>query len=441
MTDKVDARTPYADQRKNHILDRLLSNGRVDAMEVAESLGVTGETIRKDLIALERQGLLRRVHGGAVPVQSLAFEPAVETRTQLASEKTRIARAALNHLPARGSVLIDAGSTTAKLVELFPGDRDLTVYTNTVPLAMSLLTRPRLTVFTLGGRLRNVTFAEVGDWAVRALAEINVDVAFLGTNGISLTRGLTTPDPAEAAVKRLMLDCAAKRVLLADHSKFGVVKGTKHGDLDDIDILISDTGLTDGHYSAIAYRRNRSGASMIITLTPNPSVDRTVFLDDVVLGSVNRGQRSRSEPSGKGVNVALALHAHDVPVRAVVTAGGSVGAQLRQMLDTAGLDTVIVPIAGEIRSNISLTQPNGSVTKINEAGPLLSREETDRLLAAVAAQVGGAAGWSAQVACPRACPSTGTAKWSNSDTEAVCLSPSTPPGKHWPKASRQSQIW
>ena len=129
---------------------------------------------------------------------------------------------------------------------------------------------------------------------------------------------------------------------------------------------------------------------MIITLTPNPSVDRTVFLEDVVLGSVNRSHRSRSEPSGKGVNVALALHAHDVPVRAVVTAGGSVGAQLRQMLDTAGLDTVIVPIAGEIRSNISLTQPNGFVTKINEAGPSLSREETDRLLKAVDGLMGGA---------------------------------------------------
>ena len=134
---------------------------------------------------------------------------------------------------------------------MFPGDRDLTVYTNTVPLAMSLLTRPRLTVFTLGGRLRNVTFAEVGDWTARALAEINVDVAFLGTNGISIERGLTTPDPAEAAVKRLMLGCAAKRILLADHSKFGVVKGTKHGDLDDIDVLISDTGLTDDQYAQL----------------------------------------------------------------------------------------------------------------------------------------------------------------------------------------------
>lgn len=243
--DNAHARTLYADQRKNHILDRLRSTGRVDAVDIAESLGVTGETIRKDLIALERQGLLRRVHGGAVPVQSLSFEPSVDTRTGFASEKTRIAQAALNHLPTQGSVLIDAGSTTAKLVELFPGDRDLTVYTNTVPLAMALLTRPRLTVFTFGGRLRNKTFAEVGDWAMRALAEINVDVAFLGTNGISMSRGLTTPDPAEAAVKRLMLDCAAMRILLADHSKFGVVNGTKHADLADIDVLISDTGLTD----------------------------------------------------------------------------------------------------------------------------------------------------------------------------------------------------
>jgi DeoR family transcriptional regulator, fructose operon transcriptional repressor len=251
VTEEANARTPYADQRKNHILNRLLSSGRVDATEVAESLGVTGETIRKDLIALERQGILRRVHGGAVPVQSLSFEPGVETRTEFSTEKTRIAQAALAHLPTEGSVLIDAGSTTAKLVEIFPGDRELTVYTNTIPLAISLLTRPRLTVFTLGGRLRNKTFAEVGDWAVRALSEINVDVAFLGTNGISMTRGLTTPDPAEAAVKRLMLGCAAKRVLLADHSKFGVVKGTKHGDVDDIDVLISDAGLTDDQYTQL----------------------------------------------------------------------------------------------------------------------------------------------------------------------------------------------
>jgi 1-phosphofructokinase len=126
---------------------------------------------------------------------------------------------------------------------------------------------------------------------------------------------------------------------------------------------------------------------MIVTLTPNPSVDRTVFVDGLRLGSVNRSHRSWSEPSGKGVNVALALHAHGVDVCAVVTAGGPVGAQLRQMLGTTGLDTVIVPIAGEIRSNISLTQPDGTVTKINEAGPELTADESESVLNAVAALI------------------------------------------------------
>jgi 1-phosphofructokinase len=129
---------------------------------------------------------------------------------------------------------------------------------------------------------------------------------------------------------------------------------------------------------------------MIVTVTPNPSVDRTVFLAQVTLGSVNRSQRSWSEPSGKGVNVALALHSHGVPVRAVVVAGGPVGAQLRLMLDTTGLDTVSVPIEGDVRSNISLTQPDGTVTKINEPGPMLSDSERARLIAAVAAQQAGA---------------------------------------------------
>ena len=129
---------------------------------------------------------------------------------------------------------------------------------------------------------------------------------------------------------------------------------------------------------------------MIVTVTANPSVDRTVLLDDLVLGAVNRGRRSWSEPSGKGVNVALALHAYGVPVRAVVTAGGPVGAQLRQMLDGTGLDAVIVPIAADIRSNISLTQPDGTVTKVNEPGPRLDADELGALLAAVAGELTGA---------------------------------------------------
>jgi DeoR family fructose operon transcriptional repressor len=244
-------RTPYAAQRKQAIVAQLRAAGRVDAADIADQLGVTKETVRKDLIGLERQGLLHRVHGGAVPVEQLAFEPAVSTRTYYADEKTRIATAALAHLPAHGAVLLDAGSTTARLAELFPADRELTVYTNTLPIALTLVSRPLLTVVTLGGRIRPLTLAGVDDWAARALSEINVDVAFLGANAVSVERGLTTPDQAEAAIKRLMLASARRRILLADHSKVGAVSLCKHADLSDIDLLITDTGLPDAELRAL----------------------------------------------------------------------------------------------------------------------------------------------------------------------------------------------
>lgn len=249
--DKDAARALYADQRKQHVLEALRRDGRIDATEIAAQLRVTGETIRKDLIQLERQGLLRRVHGGAVLVTYLSYEPSVETRTDFLSEKVRIAKAALEHLPDRGTVLIDAGSTTAQLAEMFPGDREFTVFTNTLPVAVQLLTRPLLTVYTLGGRVRPTTFAEVDDWAARALAEINVDVAFMGANGISVHRGLTTPDQAEAATKRRMLACADRCILLADHSKVGAVSGMQYGGLDDIDLFITDTGLADAQLAEL----------------------------------------------------------------------------------------------------------------------------------------------------------------------------------------------
>lgn len=241
----------YAAQRQEAILRALRSRGEVNAAALSEELDVTSETIRKDLIVLERQGLLRRVHGGALPVEGLSFEPEVSARLGYAREKQRIAQAALGHLPAAGSVLLDAGSTMTKLAEIFPGDRQLTVFTNTIPIALALVTRPNLTVYAVGGRLRGRTLATVEGWAAQALAEINVDVAFLGTNAISVERGLTTPDPAEAAVKHLMLGCAQKRILLADSSKIGKISLCRHASLSDIDILITDTGIAAADAAAI----------------------------------------------------------------------------------------------------------------------------------------------------------------------------------------------
>jgi DeoR family fructose operon transcriptional repressor len=241
----------YSAQRQQAILRTLVTAGRVDVATMADELSVTGETVRKDLIALERQGQLRRVHGGALPLHDLSFEPEVSARIEYADEKRRIAKAALAHLPRTGTILIDAGSTTARLAELIPPDRHLTVFTNTLPTALVLVGKPNITVHTLGGRVRNLTLAEVDSWAARTLSEINVDIAFLGANGISLDRGLTTPDPAEAAIKRLMIGCARRRILLSDHSKIGQVSTHRYGELTDLDLLITDTGITSADEKAL----------------------------------------------------------------------------------------------------------------------------------------------------------------------------------------------
>jgi DeoR family transcriptional regulator, fructose operon transcriptional repressor len=234
----------YAEQRQQRIVELARSVGRVGVAALAAEFGVTAETVRRDLTALERHGLLRRVHGGAIPVERLGFEPGLAARDAVMTEaKERIAKAALAELPAEGSVLLDAGTTTARLAELLPGDRDLTVVTNALPIALTLSVRPGLTLLLIGGRVRGRTLAAVDEWALRSLRDVYVDVAFVGTNGLSPERGLTTPDPAEAAVKRAMIAAARRVVVLADHTKVGERNFARFGDLEDVDVLVTDSGL------------------------------------------------------------------------------------------------------------------------------------------------------------------------------------------------------
>lgn len=236
----------YLEERHQMIVEQARANGRVEVGSLAARFDVTAETIRRDLTTLERQGVLRRVHGGAIPVERLGFEPGLAARDAAqAGEKEQIAKAALAEIPAEGAILLDAGSTTARLAELLPSDRELTVITHALPIAMSLALRPNITVLTLGGRIRSRTLAGVDEWPVRLLADLYVDVAFVGTNGISAARGLTTPDPAEAAVKRAIVRAARRVIVLADHTKVGVDHLVRFGDLSEVDMLITDTGLDD----------------------------------------------------------------------------------------------------------------------------------------------------------------------------------------------------
>jgi DeoR family transcriptional regulator, fructose operon transcriptional repressor len=234
----------YQEERQAAILERARSRGRVDVGELAVDFDVTPETVRRDLTALERHGFLRRVHGGAIPVERLGFEPGLQTRdATMGAEKERIARAALAELPVDGAILLDAGTTTARLADILPADRELTVLTNGLPIAMKLSAWPNVKVLTIGGRVRGRTLAMVDQWALRVLAETYVDVAFLGANGISVERGLTTPDVAEAAVKRAMLRAARRAIVLADRTKVGNDCFARFGELEEVDTIVTDDGL------------------------------------------------------------------------------------------------------------------------------------------------------------------------------------------------------
>ena len=236
----------YAAERQQRIIAEARRAGRVEVTALADSLGVATETIRRDLTALERRGSLRRVHGGAIPVERLEIEPSLATRSgRLTDVKRRIAARALDQLPSGGSIILDSGTTTRAVAELLPPDLDLTVLTNSLSTASVLSTHPGVSLYLLGGRVRGQTGAAVGDWTVRALTDVVVDVALIGTNGFSVSRGLTTPDQSEALVKRAMVASARTAIVLADSSKAGDAHLHRFAELGDIDILITDTDVDD----------------------------------------------------------------------------------------------------------------------------------------------------------------------------------------------------
>ncbi|MCL3859966.1 DeoR/GlpR family DNA-binding transcription regulator [Actinotalea sp. K2] len=236
----------YATERQQQILNQARLDGRVEVKDLADALEVTPETVRRDLTSLERRGLLRRVHGGAIPVERLGIEPAVADREgRMAAQKDRIAKAALDELPDGGSIILDAGTTTVRLAQLLPTDREITVVTHALPIASLLAARPNVSLHLLGGIVRHRTLAAVGDWVLRAMQDVFVDVAFVGTNGITAARGLTTPDLTEAAVKRALVAGSRRTVVLADHTKFGREDFARFAGLERVDTVISDLELAD----------------------------------------------------------------------------------------------------------------------------------------------------------------------------------------------------
>lgn len=234
------------DARRAAILTQARDEGGVSVTDLADTLAVATETVRRDLRALVEAGLLRRTHGGARPVEGAGFESALARRaTSMLAEKQRIADAAIDELGNAESVYVDEGFTP-DLVAAGLGrvSRPLAVLTNSLSAAQHISEFSQHTVYILGGRVRGRTQATVDEWATRMLAEFTLDVAVLGANGVSAERGLTTPDPVVAAVKRAAVAASHRRIFVGVHTKFGVRSFAHFADVADFDLFVTDHGLT-----------------------------------------------------------------------------------------------------------------------------------------------------------------------------------------------------
>jgi DeoR family fructose operon transcriptional repressor len=219
-----------------------LSQGSVDVADLANRYSVTTETIRRDLSDMQTRNLLRRVHGGAVPVERISHEPMLAAREVFnAEEKLRIATKAVEEVPEHGSVIIDSGSTTQSLAHVFPVDRDIHVVTNSLTAALTLSRRGLRQLTVLGGAVRTNTLAMVDETTRAELQDIAVDVLFVSCDGLSFQHGLTTPYREEHTIKRAMIDSARRVVAMVDQSKFGNVQMFGFAAFDEIDVLVTDT--------------------------------------------------------------------------------------------------------------------------------------------------------------------------------------------------------
>lgn len=235
-----------AEQRQDHILELIKRSGAVRVSDLVNDLGVSDMTIRRDLGVLANAGLVQKVHGGATLVaDSSAYEPSFTAKSSLERGAKRVIAASAAQLVSPGTAIaMSAGTTTHALASELLDVPGLTVVTNSVHIADLLYQHGRSdqTILLTGG-VRTPSDAYVGPVAVNALASIHVDLVFMGVHGMTEATGFTTPNLLEADTNRALVDAGRSLVVVADHTKWGVVGISSIARLDEADILITDSGL------------------------------------------------------------------------------------------------------------------------------------------------------------------------------------------------------
>jgi DeoR/GlpR family transcriptional regulator of sugar metabolism len=248
-------RPALARQRQTFILERVREQGGVRVADLVRALGVSDMTVRRDLELLHERGLLEKVHGGAASIEgSSKFEPGFTIKSgMMESEKNSIAEAAAELVEPGTAIAISAGTTTFALARLLVDIPGLTVVTNSVPVADALY-RDRRTDQTviLSGGVRTPSDALVGPFAVEVIRSLHVDTVFMGVHGMDPRSGFTTPNILEAETNRALIDAGRRLVLMADHTKWGIIGISSIGRLDEADILITDSGLDPADVAQLA---------------------------------------------------------------------------------------------------------------------------------------------------------------------------------------------
>lgn len=228
------------EERKRLILSVLTRNGRVVAKAISEDLGLSEDTIRRDLRELAAAGLLQRVHGGALPASPAMGDLAA--RQQVATGgKARIAQTAAGMVRPGQVVFLDGGATAIQLARSLPTDLRATVVTHSPSVAAALAQHPSIEVELIGGRLFKHSMVAVGASAIEAISRVRADLFFLGVTGVHAEAGLTTGDAEEAAIKRAISRQSGETVVLASVEKLGAASPFLVLPLCGVDVLIADS--------------------------------------------------------------------------------------------------------------------------------------------------------------------------------------------------------
>jgi DeoR/GlpR family transcriptional regulator of sugar metabolism len=239
-------------ERRRLIAESLRTRGVVSVAEMAEVLGTTEITVRRDMRAMARDGALVRAHGGAVLPAPIGHEPSYSEKAhQAGAEKASIARLAVQLILPGDSILLGPGTTTLALARLLADIPELTVVTNSLLVAQALMVATRVEVILTGGTLRRSIHALVGPAAEDSVRSLRASKAFISGNGFTAERGLSTPSPLVAATDRAFASAAQQVVVLADHTKLGQDTMCQTVPTGRVHTLITDSGADPAMLAAI----------------------------------------------------------------------------------------------------------------------------------------------------------------------------------------------